>query len=332
MKRRSGFTLVELLVVIAIIGVLIGLLLPAVQAVRAAAARTQCMNNLKQIMLGMYSYQDTYKKLPPGIDGNGHSGFKYVLPFIDQKPMYKGLNNANWFDNTIGSPTNQQQLTDPTLLPFSDVPLFHCPSDSHVTVFSSGNYRLNTGNSVVDYLPPAADPNASIPNPANGVFYSGSDTRTYNIDDGASNTAGISEHLIGNFAGSSASLITDTFIRGPLYVGPADPTVQARIDCSQVTDTTTYTAVLDIGRYWQRGWHTTTLYDHVMPPNNVSCVFTDNTQTYFQWATSARSGHPGGVNVAFCDGSVRFISDGIDINTWLGIGSRSLGERIGPLD
>src|SRR5262245_36669837 len=101
--RRRGFTLVELLVVIAIIGVLMALILPAVQSVRAAAARTQCANNMRQVMLGMLVYQDTFKKLPPGQDAKGFSAFAYVLPYVEQKPLFNDINFGFAWDDPVNA-------------------------------------------------------------------------------------------------------------------------------------------------------------------------------------------------------------------------------------
>src|SRR5437660_7511105 len=126
-RRKRAFTLIELLVVIAIIAILIGLLVPAVQKVREAAARAQCSNNLKQIGLGMHMYQDTYKKLPtgwvtsPAAQPNpGWSWSLIILPYIEQAPLF----------NTIGA-----NLTTPggppgaTALMQTPVPIYQCPSD-----------------------------------------------------------------------------------------------------------------------------------------------------------------------------------------------------------
>src|SRR6476646_7604994 len=116
--RRNGFTLIELLVVIAIIAILIALLVPAVQKVREAAARTQCQNNLKQIGLAIHGYHDGYKHLPPGSDSKGISVHAYILPYIEQDNIFKRVN----FTASYSDPTNAIPET-------TQVPIFDCPSD-----------------------------------------------------------------------------------------------------------------------------------------------------------------------------------------------------------
>jgi prepilin-type N-terminal cleavage/methylation domain-containing protein len=150
--RRQGFTLIELLVVIAIIAILIALLVPAVQKVREAAARTQCLNNLKQITLASHNYHDTYKKLPPGIvdhltDATANSGFTFgapcvgalafLLPYIEQAPLYNQLNPSPpllvsqsslmpsgwWANATYFSPGAGTGAAT------AKIPIYVCPSD-----------------------------------------------------------------------------------------------------------------------------------------------------------------------------------------------------------
>src|SRR5262245_51361792 len=123
--RRNGFTLIELLVVIAIIAILIALLVPAVQKVREASARTQCINNLKQLGIGFHSYHDTLKRIPylrgPGqtVDDTGHTWAVLMLPFIDQVPLYQ-----NWVA-TNGTIRGYSGVTAATQQ--ARVPLYYCP-------------------------------------------------------------------------------------------------------------------------------------------------------------------------------------------------------------
>src|SRR5262245_51162815 len=141
---RRGFTLIELLVVIAIIAILIALLVPAVQKVREAAARTQCVNNFKQWGLGMHSYHDSYKKLPAFTSvGPRHTWAPMVMPFLDQAVLVQGYDfNINWYDG-INLPMTQKQLT-----------VFYCPSDRPGAMWTDqsgyvsarGNYLVCYGN------------------------------------------------------------------------------------------------------------------------------------------------------------------------------------------
>jgi prepilin-type N-terminal cleavage/methylation domain-containing protein len=138
-KSRRGFTLVELLVVIAIIGVMVGLLLPAVQAAREAARRMQCSNNVKQIGLALHNYVGTFTKLPPGSTGlpnaagtnfNGHGWVWHasILPFIEQSTLYDAIQGPDGMGNELGD----QNSGKPLIVRQTTVPTFWCPSQPDV--------------------------------------------------------------------------------------------------------------------------------------------------------------------------------------------------------
>ena len=186
-RGRSAFTLIELLVVIAIIAILIGLLVPAVQKVREAAARTQCSNNLKQIALGCHNFHDTYRKLPPGwVTARGNTpvpGWAWgavILPYIEQAPLYKALGVV------LNPPTKAPLASNP--LTQTPVPIYLCPSDN-----SSNNINVwYDGYSASNYVC-----NRALFGPADGTVGGPNGTpinkALINITDGTSNTIMIGE-------------------------------------------------------------------------------------------------------------------------------------------
>ena len=183
--RRRGFTLIELLVVIAIIAILIALLVPAVQKVREAAARTQCTNNLKQIMLAIHGYQDANKNLPPMLD-RGASGipsywmpfFYSVLPYVEQTAVHKrGLYTDGWGAN------NHAAI----------VPVYQCPSDPTISAGLVGSGSVSNW-SAASYAPVyQLFGNANVYVPAKGVNINQSKYKIQTIPDGSSNQVGVVE-------------------------------------------------------------------------------------------------------------------------------------------
>jgi len=319
MKRRNAFTLVELLVVIAIIGILIALLLPAVQAAREAARRAQCNNNLKQMGLALHNYHDSYKKFPPGnMSGLVFSGISIharLLPYLEQKNVQDLIN----FGVPYNDPTNDMARLSP-------VSLFLCPSDNNLELppllGGSNNYYANQGSQILFGLSPTntADPNFGMPNP-DGVFFRDSSTSFASLLDGSSQTACFSEKICGDANNGISTPESDTYRPGTF---PATPD-QALLDCRAVNVADlTMQGVSNVGAPWIYGYHSTTFYFHVAPPNELSCMYPPG-----RIMTTAGSRHPGGVNMLLCDGSVRFVAETINLAIWRGLGTRKGKEVLG---
>ena len=314
-RCRSGFTLVELLVVIAIIGVLIALLLPAVQAAREAARRTQCTNNLKQFGLAMQNYHDVHKFFPAGSLDTGLSVHARLLPYMEETAVH-GLVR---FDRPYNHADNLAAFN-------ARVETFLCPSDSGSSVPANAggpnNYYGNQGSGILFGMPPtnSSDPNFGMSEP-NGVFYRNSRTNFASLLDGSSKTAAFSEKVVGDFNNGIATPKSDTFQPG---TNPPTPD-QAYADCLAVnTSDLSKQGYSNVGAPWLRAYHSTNLYYHVAPPNGRSCMYPPG-----RIMTTANSHHPGGVNLSMCDGSVRFVQSNIDLVTWRAMGTRAGGEALG---
>jgi prepilin-type N-terminal cleavage/methylation domain-containing protein/prepilin-type processing-associated H-X9-DG protein len=335
MKSRQGFTLIELLVVIAIIGILIALLLPAVQKVREAANRTKCSNNLKQLGLAMHNYHDTEGSFPPCYDKKVSSDPNYInvpsflfrwsplakiTPYIEQDNLYHTLDLTIplYIDTKLDvSPPNVFGVAQ-------QIKIYVCPSDpqpapinpafgpnDYVACFGSG---LNQGSH---------DPNNKVP-PPDGIFYTGSRTRIADITDGTSNTALMSESLQGpGGPAPSGPLPVGSPLRQVLYASFSS-TPMTELVC-QPPDPSTLTWATDRDSKWADGDVYCSIYDHYRTPN--SSVWDCIAGTY-SWR-AARSGHAGGVNLLLADGSVRFVPNSVNPDTWHALGSRNGSEVLG---
>lgn len=310
LRRRTGFTLIELLVVIAIIAILIALLLPAVQQAREAARRTECRNNLKQITLALHNYHDVHSCFPFGHSGDNkkYSAISQILPYLEQTNVYQRIN----FSLPSTHASNDLART-------TEIPYLRCPSDFANPLKAVGgalNYMANKGEGVIWTVP--TGPNTGMP-AQNGVMYYASNVRFRDIIDGTSNTAAFCERVLADGNNGLVSPVADVFF-SPAAPMTADEAIQIcnAVDINNLANQ----FPLFMGAPWIDGQHT---YLHTNVPNSRSCGFF----TILRATMPPSSRHPGGVQMALCDGSVRFISDNIDLRTWRAVGTRSGREVIG---
>ncbi len=315
MRRRFGFTLVELLLVIGIITVLVGLLVPAVQKAREAAARVACSNNLKQIGLALHQHHNTYGQFPPGRGAplpaifSAHS---YLLLFLEQDGLQQliDFHSAPTTFSIAGGPTYDGSRNYPAAI--KRVKAFLCPSDPRGdrvpgSPYGATNYAANSGS--------GARSLGSLTQ-ADGVFFLGSTIGFRDLTDGSSQTAAFAERSLGpgqRLGATPGQLILE---RPP----GSDPTPAG---CGAELGTWN----TERGAKWILGNYGNTLYNHYYPPN-VAVWDCMNIQQQ-KALTAARSAHPGGVMVLFCDGSVQFIGDALVPDVWHALGSRAGGEVIG---
>jgi prepilin-type N-terminal cleavage/methylation domain-containing protein/prepilin-type processing-associated H-X9-DG protein len=310
-SRRSGFTLIELLVVIAIIAILIALLLPAVQQAREAARRTQCRNNLKQLGLAIHNYHDNYGCIPIA-DVNGSStpisAHARLLPGMDQAPLFNLVNFNVPYNHANNDPVRVIQ-----------VPAFLCPSNTDglpSTLGGRNNYYWNAGNGIVMY-----DSGLTGQPAANGVIYHTRKIAFRDVTDGLSNTAAMAEKMTGDGSNGVSSPRTDAFQPGT-YPNTADEALQ-QCNAMDPTDLSKQ-GYSNVGAPWLQQYHSTNQYNHVLPPNGRSCMYPPG-----RISTTANSQHTGGVHILLCDGSVRFVSENLDLKTWRSLGSVAGSEILG---
>ncbi len=299
-RSHRGFTLVELLVVIAIIGILIALLLPAVQAAREAARRSQCTNNLKQIGLAMHNYHDTHKKFPYGYIESPTTlhrrtcWFQEIWPYVEQSPLY----------DLYMVDTQQWVMDVDPVVRDAQISAFQCPSDGEQPAKGgSGGRRSNGDGFQGSYVVCSGDGIMYYgTGDLRGIFYRRSQTSFAGIIDGSSNTLLASEGIARGSANANGGW------------GGA-------------------------GAYWGGAPHGGYGFTTLEPPNSplpdrmykcksttwlqAPCTSTAGTNDHRNFA---RSYHPGGANFALADGSVRFISETINLTTYHALGTRREGD------
>ena len=327
-RSTAGFTLVELLVVVAILGILIALLLPAVQAARESARRMQCKNNLRQIGIALHTFMDTHKQLPANgnyaWDGaavkttNAWSGMARLLPFIEQESLFRGINFSISY-------STQTQISS------RRVATFMCPSEvndkGQGTDPNFGNkhwplnYVVNNGTWSV------LTAKSKTMQMGDGAFCPNKGLRPADFTDGLSRTLACAEvKAFTNRVSGSPNTTT--------FTTPPDPPASISTLSLATFNPTSYTHV-----EWVDGKVHETGFTTVFTPNSL-VAYSDNGTLYdvdvvlatesnlgdTYAAVTSRSYHPGGVNAMMMDGSVTFIQEAIELAVWRALGTRAGGE------
>ena len=309
--RRRGFTLVELLVVIAIIASLIGLLLPAVQGARESSRRTQCLNNERQLVLGLLLYHDVKKKFPPAhIDNNPsnprhHLSWQaHILPFIEEEAAYKKIDFVNLSTalNTNGNPAAYAGLAT------VEIPSFVCPSDPvsrKDPSFAPTNYLASQGGKCTCNATAGCE----------GLFGHNTAIKIGQITDGVSKTIAVGETLKSDM---DPATLQDNYIMTRTGGISADTISSCQSQAATFSDR---------GTVWLGGQPQSNMMSTDRGPNDalVDCI----APSYGCSNLAARSAHGGGAVIAFADASARFLTEGIDIAVYRAMGTKAGGESLG---
>lgn len=319
-ETRTGFTLVELLVVIAIIGVLIALLLPAVQQAREAARRSQCVNHLKQLGLAMHNYESTFGKFPYGhqteVSGNTHrrdTWFHRILPFLEQKALSDAYeaDPGEYVMHVVNSIKGAEVIT------------LTCPSDPNSPGHGGGgdsvgfqtNFGLNAGPGTYTITTTTTPATINVTNgnvtgtDPGGMFYRESKTTFRDCTDGSSNTLLASEGIVRR---SNVSAFGEL---GGNWGGA--PHGSFGFSVAETPNTSVPDRVYSCSATSVPG-----------APNDAPCENGNADGLSGRW-NYARSYHPGGVNAVMVDGSVHFFAETINRQTWLKLGLRGDGQVVG---
>lgn len=330
-QMKKGFTLIELLVVIAIIAILIALLLPAVQQAREAARRSQCKNNLKQIGLALHNYHETGGTLPPGLINTTWAGsatplpaasnqFAWslmILPFLDQAPLYKKFVTTSPLATTAANATLAQEI----------LTAYRCPSDTGEeqaeqiagVLMGTSNYPGNFGvGNPQDATTPAINPAANMARVCQGIFGQNTKVRIRDIKDGTSNVFVVGERRMGR----TCNPVDGTGLQSKN--GTPDITVGIISACTFWAGTAADNAFVTIVGTTSLG---TPQPDNI--PGAVIKIKLPNTLHQDDTSIGFNSYHTGGAHFLLGDGTVRFITENVNENTFMNLSRRSDGNTLG---
>lgn len=308
---QAGFTLIEVLVVISIIGLLIALLMPAVQSARESARRLECVNNLKQLGLALHTYAERHNVLPAGYNGNGFSLHTMLLPDLEQRTLFDSLNFqvsdvlASGFINDVNHTSYRTSLN-----------IFHCPSNPQAADMAlvQTNYWGSTG-----YNPAKKGPN--------GIFAKGSNASSYRmslpfsaITDGTSSTIALSEVTVGQLNQFS---LKDYHVSAFTITDNPPQTFEQVATTCDTQDPASATFDIPKPAHWMLGEYGWTLFDCGLLPVSRSCRSTSGISLW-----GAGSYHSNGVNTLFADGHVSFIKTSINRANWRALATYAGNELI----
>ncbi len=315
MRFNRAFTLIEMLVVITLIGLLVAMLLPAVQSARESARRIECSSHLKQIGLALENYAGSHQVLPGATNGRNYSYISMILPHMDEHNLFNSIN----FSFTAPSTSSRDQANVTALN--TTVSVLLCPSNQNGSL-REGSLTNYVGNTGTNY------PKDEF----NGFFTKGG-SRSHrrapighgSILDGLSQTIAVSEWIADNHITTSADEVSKTF--NVVGLGSKSDFPQFVGRC---LDGTSFERAWRAKRsIWISGTVGNTAFSTLIPPNHRSCTSDGRSSTAIM--TSA-SRHVHGVNTLFGDGHVQFFSSSINVETWRAMGTRSNQEVISQGD
>ncbi len=301
-RPRTGFTLVECLVAVSIIGLLAAILVPAVMSARRMALRVQCLNNLRQIGVGLTNYAATFDAYPPG-SAHGNSVHVSILPFLEQRALYAALNFARETES-LQNATVMSAVIDGYL----------CPADVRYPVeLGDWSWTSYAGNGGVNGLWRSGHNDNGAFDPGGGVV------RFQAFVDGTSRTALMSEWRLGTYESADRDPRRSVFsVTSP---DEPEPLAEFAARCRDVDVASAPVTRFRTGMDWTSGQFGKSLYTHAVGPNGHSCK-----GDYDAW--TAGGWHVGGAHVVFADCSARFVRDGIAPHVWLALGTRDGGEIV----